>query len=301
MPITPSSGDSDRRSSRFLSLPSARRRVRCPPSSVAMPAESYPRYSSRFNASTIESATGVVPRIPTMPHMVPSLVSGFHALIGAAKILGPAGLLDLAPTPERQRVGRDILRNDRTRADISTRTDLYRCDERRIRADKGVVADLRAVLRIAVVIAGDRAGADIGGSADRSVADIGEMVHLGAAADLGGLDLHKIADTRSLLQVGTRAQPCKRPDRDALPHPRTFEMREGVDDCAILDDDTRADDDMRLDDDIAADFGVGGEEHRLRRDQRGAIAHRLLAQPLLHHGLGLGELDAVIDPHHLFL
>ena len=127
------------------------------------------------------------------------------------------------------------------------------------------------------------------------------MVHLGAAADLGGFDLDEIANLRTLLEVRSRTEPSEGPDRHALADVGTFQVREGVDHRTIFDHHARSEDDMRLDGDISADLGVGGEEHRLRRDQCRPIAHRLLAQPLLHHGLGLGELDAVVDPHHLFL
>src|SRR4051794_38464878 len=109
----------------------------------------------------MESATGAVPRIPTIPHMMPSPFSGLHALVAFAEVSGPARLLDLAPAPERQCVRGDVGGHNRAGADISTRADLYRRDERRIRANKGVVADFGAVLGITVVIAGDRAGTDI--------------------------------------------------------------------------------------------------------------------------------------------
>ena len=81
----------------------------------------------------------------------------------------------------------------------------------------------------AVVIAGDRAGADIGAGADVAVADIGEVVGLGAGAEPGGLDLDEIADMHVCLEHRAGAQPGKRPDDRARPDLGAFEMREGAD------------------------------------------------------------------------
>src|SRR5437762_8674540 len=70
MPMRPTSGSQVSLLSRFLSFPTARRRVRRPPSSVAIPAESYPRYSSRLSASRIGAAAGPRPTTPTIPHIL---------------------------------------------------------------------------------------------------------------------------------------------------------------------------------------------------------------------------------------
>src|ERR1700730_1502631 len=69
MPMRPASGSQVSLLSRFLSFPTARRRVRRPRSSVAIPAESYPRYSSRLSASRIGAAAGPRPTTPTIPHI----------------------------------------------------------------------------------------------------------------------------------------------------------------------------------------------------------------------------------------
>src|SRR3546814_12514737 len=63
--------------------------------------------------------------------------------------------------------------------------------------DEGAGADRRAVLQEAVVVAGDGAGADVGGGADGGVAQIAQVVGLGALAQLGVLDLDEVADMRS--------------------------------------------------------------------------------------------------------
>ena len=58
---------------------------------------------------------------------------------------------------------------------------------------------------------------------------------------------------------------------------------------------------VRLDRHVAAEFGVGAKKHRLGRDHRNAGFHRGVAQPPLHHILGLGELRLAVDPAHLIL
>ena len=60
---------------------------------------------------------------------------------------------------------------------------LDRRDQHRIRTDLDIIADLGVVFVLAVVIAGDRAGADIGIFADRRVAEIGQMAGFRASSE----------------------------------------------------------------------------------------------------------------------
>ena len=62
------------------------------------------------------------------------------------------------------------------------------------------------MLLLAVVIAGDRPGADVHILADGRVADVGQVRHLRALAHRGLLDLHVRAGLRALAQVRRRAQ-----------------------------------------------------------------------------------------------
>ena len=68
------------------------------------------------------------------------------------------------------------------------------------------------VLHHAVIVAGDRARADIGFGADGRVADIAQVVHLGPFGDLRVLDLDKVANAHLLGQLCTGARaagvPC---------------------------------------------------------------------------------------------
>ena len=77
-------------------------------------------------------------------------------------------------------------------------------------------ADRRAVLVDAVVVGGDRGGAEVRALADVGVADVGEVRDLGARADVGVLDLDERADLRALAQDGAGAQVGERADADAV-------------------------------------------------------------------------------------
>ena len=75
----------------------------------------------------------------------------------------------------------------------------------------------------AVIVAGDRAGADIGARADARIADISEMIDLGALGDLGLLDLDEIADVRALGEVCAGPQPRERADGRVIADAGAFE------------------------------------------------------------------------------
>src|SRR5690348_9388159 len=129
----------------------------------------------------------------------------------------------LCATGERKRVGGDILRDHASGADIGTVADLYRGDERGVRADKGPCPDLGPVLGEPIIVAGDGAGANVGARAHAGIADIGEMVDLGAFADLGLLDLHEIADMGIVGNRSAGPEPRKRPDDGARTDARTLD------------------------------------------------------------------------------
>ena len=64
----------------------------------------------------------------------------------------------------------------------------------------------------AVVVTGDRAGADIGGSADRGVADVAQVVGLDPGRQRGGLDFDEVADVNVVFQFGAGTQAGERAD-----------------------------------------------------------------------------------------
>src|SRR5215467_12176249 len=89
----------------------------------------------------------------------------------------------------------------------------------------------------AIVIAGDRAGADIGAGPDGCIADVAQMIGLGASLDHRLLDLDEISDVNVLLQARAGTQPGEGADRGALADMRPFEMRERADHGIVLDRD----------------------------------------------------------------
>src|SRR6185437_14627814 len=101
-----------------------------------------------------------------------------------------------------------------------------RRDQRRIRADESALADLGPVLGEAVVIAGDRSRADIRARADMRVAEISEMIGLGAIVDAGRLYLDEVANVYVGAEVRAGPQPGERTDARILADPRALKMRE---------------------------------------------------------------------------
>ena len=92
---------------------------------------------------------------------------------------GPAILDGHAPPAKRQRAVIHILCDNRPGTYERCLAYGERRHQRRIGADKGVLADHCAVFEIAVIIAEDRACADIGIGADLSIAQIGQVIGLG--------------------------------------------------------------------------------------------------------------------------
>src|SRR5688572_8620275 len=94
-----------------------------------------------------------------------------HSALGLflAVARGPARHLPLLGALDSQRARLNIARDDASRADERTVADLDRRNQRAVGADEGALADLGAVLGEAVIVAGDRAGADIGLLADAGV------------------------------------------------------------------------------------------------------------------------------------
>ena len=91
-----------------------------------------------------------------------------------AEALGPAGDALLLAALDRQAVGLDVLGDHRSGADDRAVADRHRRDQARVGADERPRADHRPILAEAVIIAGDRARADVGARADLGVADVGQ-------------------------------------------------------------------------------------------------------------------------------
>src|SRR5579872_1958642 len=84
-------------------------------------------------------------------------------------------LNNLPRASESKRAGRYVLGDDRARPHIGAGPDFNRRDDRGVRADEGAFADGGAVLGVAVVIAGDGAGPDVGIGADEGIANVAQM------------------------------------------------------------------------------------------------------------------------------
>src|SRR3546814_12074652 len=76
---------------------------------------------------------------------------------------------------------------------------------------------------------GDGACADVGMGANLGVAEVGEVVGLGAFAEHGVFHLDEIADPRTLLEHGAGAQAGIGADRSAAFERRAFGVRERAD------------------------------------------------------------------------
>src|SRR5437879_12439796 len=75
------------------------------------------------------------------------------------------------------------------------------------------------MLAEAIIIASDRASADVALRSDLCVAEIGQMHGFGALGDGAFLEFDKIADARTGLQVIVRPQSRARADDNAVTQP----------------------------------------------------------------------------------
>ena len=108
------------------------------------------------------------------------------------------------------------LRHGRARADIRVAPDGDRRDELAIRADERARLDRRLVLADAVVVARDRARADVRLLADRRVAEVREVVGLRARHQVRLLGLDEVAEACVLVDPRARPAVRERPDLRAL-------------------------------------------------------------------------------------
>src|SRR5437667_7733606 len=207
--------------SRLVSLPTLRRTSIFPSQSTARPAESYPRYSSRFSPSSGSGTASWLPLYPMMPHMAASSALVFPGLLPPR--LSPARLNHLSGPPERQRVRRDILRHDRARRDHGPAPDRDRRHQGHVAADEGVFPDHRPVLVVPVIVARDGARTDIDAAADLRVAEVAQVVGLGARAQLRLLQFHEIPHLRPALDDRPRPQVRERADRALRFQPAPFD------------------------------------------------------------------------------
>ena len=147
--------------------------------------------------------------------------------------------------------------------------DLDRRHQCRVGTDEGAVADHRSVLVRAIVVAGNGAGAEVHPGPDIGVADVGEVIDLGAQSDDGLLDFDEVADMGTTDQVGPGPQPrvgsdaavradlgilqhAVFQDLDAVSDPDVAQHRVGADPDVVAEDHVAFDDDVDVDADVAA-------------------------------------------------
>src|SRR5690606_19225273 len=109
------------------------------------------------------------------------------------------------------------------------RADRYRRHQLGVAADEGIVADDRLVLVGAVVVAGDRAGADVHAGAHFGIAHVGEVVRLRTFTHAGRLHLDEVADMGVGGKLGPGAQPGIGADPRLRPDVGAVDVGEGED------------------------------------------------------------------------
>ncbi|MNY39387.1 hypothetical protein D3C86_1740690 [compost metagenome] len=111
----------------------------------------------------------------------------------------------------------------------------------------------------AVVVTEDCARADVGFRADMAVAEVGQMVGLGARVHADVLDLDEVADLDALAQVRAGAQAGVGADLGLGGDLGAFHMAEAADARALGHDHAGTEDNEGLDGRARADLGVPGE------------------------------------------
>ncbi len=174
--------------------------------------------------------------------------------------------------------------------------DLHRRNQHGIAANKHIVPDFCGMFVFAIIITGDRPGADVDILADVGIANVGEMPHLGTRPHIRILDLAKIAHMDAFGQVSALAQAGKRSHIHAI-----FQLgllQHGGEDLAavadfgIVDDRVGADLTVLADDGAAVQIGIGPDDsiaanlHRSVDIGRGGIDHH-------HAGFHPGSVDAL--------
>src|SRR3954454_19748401 len=213
-----------------------------------------------------------------------------------AEALCPASDAFLLAPPDGEHIRFNVLVDDRAGADDGSVAHDDGGNEGGIGTDEGALANHGLIFRKAVVIAGDRACADVGSRTDRGIAYIREVIHLRACRDVCLLELDEIAHLGLLGKPRSGTDPSERANARLGPDGCTLDMAECVDSRAVGDTDAGTEDDMRLDRDVAAELRVVCEPDALRVDQGRPLLKRLLAASALPLQLEVGELDAAIDP-----
>ena len=208
------------------------------------------------------------------------------------------GLSTCCPRAIDSAPGRDIPDHHAAGRDGSPVADRDRRHQRRIRADEHAFADYRAGFVNAVVIAGDRAGADIGARADLAVADIGEVIGLGSAPSRAALTSTKLPTCTWSSRTAPGRRRANGPTR--APAPTAAPSRYENEQIRAPSPTVTPAPKVTLGSTTASrPRRVSAPKHGLRRHQGRPRVHCRAAQPALHQRLGLGQLGARVDPDEL--
>ncbi len=205
------------------------------------------------------------------------------------------GLFSCRPAGHRQCIRRDVHGDHTAGGDDGAITDRHRRDKRGIGADERARTDCCAMLVVAVVVAGDRPGADVRLGADIRVAEIRQVVRLGARAEFRCLHLDEVADMHLLAKIGAGAQPGVWPHDAVRADNAAFQVTERPDLRTGRDLYARTEYDVGFDRHVRRELGVGAQENGRRIGHGDAAVHRGCAQPRLHHRLGGREFAARVD------
>src|SRR6266849_8094581 len=142
--------------------------------------------------------TGTMLRLaiaPTIPHMR----FAFRSLLLCRPL--PARNRHLLHPREGQLACWSVLGERGSRTERRAPAHAHRSDELGVRTYENVVLYDGAVLVRSVVVAHDRAGADVHVAAHLAVADVGKVIGLGTCAYATRLHLHEVADMHSLVEA----------------------------------------------------------------------------------------------------
>src|SRR5712692_8028082 len=219
---------------------------------------------------------------PTMPHMNSTLL-----LFRGPR---PPGNGRLLRPGEGELSGRRVLGERGSGAERGALAHPHGRDKLGVRADEDVVLDDRAVLVCPVVVAGDRAGADIDVFSDLAVADVGKVIRLGALTDAARLDLDEVAEVhvgrqaRARPDAGIGADAAVRADVGFLDVAERFDRCPGRDSHA-LQDAVSADENAVTEPHLAFEHAIDIDGHIAAAGERSAdVAARRVGErhPLLH-------------------
>src|SRR5690606_3586277 len=160
--------------------------------------------------------------------------------------------------------------------------------------DKGSRADHRLMLIEAIIVAGDRARANISLRTHMGVTDIGEVINLRTRLNARLLHLYEIADLGLFQHLRARAKPRIGTNLGTCRDGCLLEMAKGVDRGSLSHAYARTEPDIWLDDRVGANLRIMRQEHRFGRNHSDAFQHQVAAATSLPYAFRLSKFGAVV-------